>query len=145
VAEILVGQVLVDTGPLVAILSRSDVHHLRCLETLKLIRPPLLTSWPVITEAAWLLRNHDDLLRGLYSLANRSVFEILQIPQSELGQIERLRTRYSSLSPQLADLTLVHLAQREGLSTVFTLDRRDFSVYRRKGRAGFRLLPEDWP
>lgn len=51
--------------------------------------------------------------------------------------------RYKSLSPQLADLSLVHLAQREGLETVFTLDRRDFSVYRRKGRAGFHLLPEN--
>ncbi|MBC7852536.1 MAG: PIN domain-containing protein [Pirellulaceae bacterium] len=136
-------RVLLDTGPLVAILNRDDSQHQRCVQTLKAIRPPLLTSWPVITEAAWLLRNHHNLLAGLYSLAARSVLEILTISQAELADIQNLMNRYKSLSPQLADLSLVHLAQREGLETVFTLDRRDFSVYRRKGRTGFRLLPDD--
>ncbi|MGI8982374.1 MAG: type II toxin-antitoxin system VapC family toxin [Pirellulaceae bacterium] len=136
-------RVLLDTGPLVPILNREDSQHNRCVEALKAIRPPLLTSWPVITEAAWLLRNHHDLLAGLYSLAARSVLEILTISQDELADIEKLLNRYKSLSPQLADLSLVHLAQREGLEAVFTLDRRDFSVYRRKGRTGFRLLPDD--
>lgn len=136
-------RVLLDTGPLVAILNRNDSQHECCVQTLKAIRPPLLTSWPVLTEAAWLLRNHHDLLAGLYALAARGVFEIQQISQDELPELERLMHRYKSLSPQLADLSLVHLAHREGLETVFTLDRRDFSVYRRKGRTGFRLLPDD--
>jgi hypothetical protein len=134
--------VLLDTGPLVAILNRTDSQHERCAQALKSIRPPLLTSWPVITEAAWLLRQHEGLLAGLYALGARGVFEIQAISQDELPDLQRLMNRYKSLSPQLADLSLVHLAQREGLETVFTLDRRDFSVYRRKGRAGFRLLPE---
>jgi predicted nucleic acid-binding protein len=142
VADARFHRVLLDTGPLVAILNRGDSQHERCVQTLKLIGPPILTSWPVITEAAWLLRNHHELLAGLYSLAARGVFALQQISQEEMGDIQKLMNRYKSLSPQLADLSLVHLAQREGLDTVFTLDRRDFSVYRRKGRAGFRLLPE---
>lgn len=143
--DVLFQRVLVDTGPLVAVLNRGDSQHPRCVETLKTIRPPLLTSWPVITEAAWLLRNHHDLLTGLYSLAARGIFRILDISQDELADLQRLMNRYKSLSPQLADLSLVHLAQREGLETVFTLDRRDFSVYRRKGRTGFQLLPGERP
>ncbi len=142
-ADTLFQRVLLDTGPLVAILNRNDSQHERCVQTLKTIRPPLLASWPVITEAAWLLRNHQPMLAGLYSLAARGVFEIQEISQNEMPDLQRLMIRYKSLSPQLADLCLVHLAQREGLNTVFTLDRRDFSVYRRKGRAGFHLLPED--
>jgi len=56
--------------------------------------------------------------------------------------IDKLLVRYRDQSPQLADLTLVYLAQREDLETIFTLDRRDFSVFRKKGKSGFRLLPE---
>ncbi|MCE9525915.1 MAG: PIN domain-containing protein [Planctomycetales bacterium] len=142
-ADVLVQRVLLDTGPLVAILNRGDSQHERCVSALKMIRPPLLTSWPVMTEAAWLLRNHHDLLTGLYALAARRVLEIQEISHDELPALQKLMNRYQSLSPQLADLSLVHLAQRDGLDTVLTLDRRDFSVYRRKGRAAFRLLPED--
>jgi hypothetical protein len=67
----------------------------------------------------------------------------LDIQDDELLMIAALHAQYADLSPQLADLALVHLAQRDGLDTIFTLDRRDFAVYRRKGRSGFRLLPED--
>lgn len=79
--EVTFQRVLLDTGPLVAILNRDDSQHERCVEALKAIRPPLLTSWPVLTEAAWLLRNHHDLLAGLYSLAARGVFEFSRFPR----------------------------------------------------------------
>lgn len=135
------GRVLVDTGPLVAVLSSEDAHHERCVETLKLILPPLLTSWAVLTEAAWLLRADSQAVSQLYHGADEGLFQILEISQEELADIDRLFRRYRDLSPQLADLSLVHLAQREGLDLVFTLDRRDFSVFRRKGKRGFQLLP----
>jgi predicted nucleic acid-binding protein len=135
-------RVLVDTGPLVALLDPNDKEHARCRATLDQILPPLLTCWPVLTEAAWLLREDTHGLSRLLTGAEAGLFRILDLPQDALVQIERLRVRYRSLSPQLADLATVHLAQREGIQTVFTLDRRDFSVYRWKGRAPFHLLPE---
>lgn len=135
-------RVLLDTGPLVAILNAKDNHHQRCTRTLSQIQPPLLTSWPVLTEAAWLLRNNGNAVRGLFQASSRGLLKLIDVSQEELGQIDKLYKRYREVSPQLADLTLVYYAQREELETVFTLDRRDFSIYRRKGKLPFRLLPE---
>jgi uncharacterized protein len=133
--------VLLDTGPLVAMIRSADSDHERCVEILLHIERPLLTSWPVITEAGWLLRNSPAALSSLYTAYSSGLLDLLALSPGEFADLEELRSRYASLSPQLADLTLVHLAQREGLDTIFTLDRRDFSVYRRKGKSGFHLLP----
>lgn len=50
--------------------------------------------------------------------------------------------RYSGMPPKLADAALVYLAEREGIHTIFTLDRRDFSIYRFGRNRKFRLIPE---
>jgi predicted nucleic acid-binding protein len=139
----LYSRVLVDTGPLVAILNATDQHHTRCVETLKRIRPPLLTTWAVLTEAVWLLRPDARAVCALYRAAGEGLYAIAEITQDELADIDRLHHRYRDLAPQLADLMLLHVARREGLETIFTLDRRDFSVFRRKGKGAFRLLPEE--
>jgi hypothetical protein len=75
--------------------------------------------------------------------ARRGEFTVLELADADLDPIERLLTRYGDLSPQLADVALLHLAQRDGLDTVFTLDRRDFSVFRLRGNKRLRLLPEE--
>ncbi len=135
-------RVLADTGPLVAILDASDAQHAQCVEMLRLIQPPLLTCWPVLTEAAWLLRRQRIAVEKLLAGVEGGLFRILDVQGSELAGIQKLLVRYRDQAAQLADLTLVYLAQRESLETVFTLDRRDFSVFRRQGKSGFHLLPE---
>ena len=134
-------QVLLDTAPLVAIIAPNDSEHRRCVDTLVRIRPPLLTCWPVVTEAAWLLRRDRNAIRQLLTGPQRGAFTICDLADEDLVQIDRLFVQYSDLSPQLADLALLHLAQRENLDTVFTLDRRDFTGFRLKGRRRLRLLP----
>ena len=134
--------VLLDTGPLVAILSRKDSSHRVCVEQIRTISPPLLTCWPVITEAAWLLRQQPLALQRLLSSFTTHWIKFLALEESDAEPIGKILQRYRKLNAQLADAALVHLAEREGIDTVFTLDRRDFSVYRFSGTRSFHLLPE---
>lgn len=134
-------RILVDTGPLVAILSEPDEHHLSCVAALKEMPGPLLTCWPVLTEAAWMLRHSPRAVQQLLASVDTGLIEILPLAASEAKSISAILKRYESMAPQLADATLVYLAGREQIETIFTLDRRDFSIYRSSTRRAFRLLP----
>lgn len=134
-------RVLVDTGPLVAILSSADSHHSICVETLKDVAPPMLTCWPVVTEAAWLLRNFPSAVQRLLASFDTGLLEMLPLDASAVPAIAVLLDRYRRLGAQVADCTLLHLAEREELSTIFTLDRRDFSVYRVGRNRALKIIP----
>jgi uncharacterized protein len=135
------GQVLVDTGPIVAILSESDEHHESCVEELQLIKGPLLTCWPVITEAAWLLRAYPVAIGRLLSSFDGRPFELLPLNETDLSGIAGILAKYKGLGIQLADAALVHLANRERIELMFTLDRRDFGVLRLASGKKLRLIP----
>jgi predicted nucleic acid-binding protein len=134
-------RILVDTGPIVAILSKSDQHHVACVEQLKHVRDPLLTCWPVIGEAVWLLRAHPRAVGALLASFDGRPFKLLSLSEADLPGIATILAKYESLGIQLADASLVHLANREGIDTVFTLNRRDFGVLRRARGKKFRLIP----
>jgi predicted nucleic acid-binding protein len=134
--------VLVDTGPLVAILRAEDQYHELCLRTLTQLRDPLLSCWPVITEAAWLLRRHPSAIERLLLGSNGSFLELAHLSGTEAVPISKILSRYAGLRPQLADASLAYLAERENINTIFTLDRRDFVVYRTTRKRAFRIIPE---
>lgn len=131
-----------DTGPLVAILSREDEHHAACVEALRDLPSPLLSCWPVITEAAWLLRSSPRAVQQLLSSVDGRFLELLPLAGAEAVAIAALMKRYADIRPQLADVALVHLANREQIETIFTLDQRDFSIYRFGPRRTFHIVPE---
>jgi len=133
--------VLIDTGPLVAIFLRTEQHHEICVEQLRTVKPPLLTCWPVITEAAWLLRRSRTAIQQLLGAFNSGLLRLLSLEQDAVPWIAAFLHKYRSLGPDLADAALVYLAERDGIDTVFTLDRRDFSVYRLAGNRRLELLP----
>jgi uncharacterized protein len=135
-------RVLTDTGPLVAILSSTDQYHETCLRTVQSLRGPLLTCWPVITEAAWLLQNTPVAFERLLRSISDGAVEILPVAGKEAAAIAGIMKKYGNLRPQLADVMLVYLADRENIRTIFTLDRRDFSVYRAGRKGSFRIVPE---
>jgi predicted nucleic acid-binding protein len=137
----LTGKVLIDTGPIVAMLLDSDEHHKACVEQLRHIRGPLLTCWPVITEAAWLLRAYPEAIRRLLASFRSRPFEIAPLDEADLPGIAAILARYQSLGLQLADASLVHLANREGIDLMFTLDRRGFGVVRLPHGKKLSLIP----
>jgi predicted nucleic acid-binding protein len=134
-------QVLVDTGPLVAIFSDRDSKHQVCLDQLKQIRPPLISTWPVLTEAAWLLRKQITGVQSLFKACQSNLLVVPTLDEAAFAWIADFLLCYEKKTPQLADASLVYLADRDNLDTVFTLDRRDFSVYRFRRNRSFQLLP----
>jgi len=135
-------RILVDTGPLVAILSRDDSHHSACVSALRGMPGPLLSCWPVVTEAARLLRRFPQAVQRLLGSVDRGFLELLPLAGAEAKAIASLMKRYENIRPQLADVALVYLAGRERIESIFTLDRRDFSIYRTGRKRSFRILPE---
>jgi predicted nucleic acid-binding protein len=134
-------RVLVDTGPLVSILSQDDEHHERCVEEMKVLPAPLLTCWPVLTEAAWLLRRQRPALQGLFRLFADGMCRLVELDPPALPWIAAFLQRYESIEAQLADAALVYLAEREDIRKIFTLNRRDFTVYRIKKNQRFEIVP----
>lgn len=135
-------RILVDAGPLVAILSPEDQYHTVCVNTLRDMTGPLLSCWPVITEAAWLLRKSPRAVQQLLRSIDGGFLELLPLVGTEAETIAVLMKRYEDIRPQLADIALVYLANREKIETIFTLDQRDFSIYRSGRRSPFRIVPE---
>ncbi|HTE87327.1 MAG TPA: PIN domain-containing protein, partial [Terriglobales bacterium] len=107
-------RVLVDTGPLVAILSRTDEHHKTCVQALRDLPGPLFSCWPVITEAAWLLRAYPLAIQQLLKSIGNGFVELLPLASTEAKAIADVMKRYENIRPQLADATLVYLADRDG-------------------------------
>ena len=131
--------VLLDTGPLVALFKRNDTHHARAVAWFKGHRGPLLTTQAVITEAWHLLLEPARLPLVRFVTAACEVNDF-----GTQGQVRIAATleRYSDLPMDYADATLVVLAEEIGTDLVFTTDRRDFRVYRIRGRKSFRIVPE---
>jgi predicted nucleic acid-binding protein len=133
--------VLVDTGPLVALFDPSDGDHERCKNALaQLQRSQRLTTLAVVTETVYLLGFSSTAQQAFLSFLATGAIEIAPFTAADVSRAAALMARFADLPMDFADATLVVLAERLRTTAVFTLDRRDFSVYR-VGRRAFRLLP----
>src|SRR5438552_7565552 len=132
--------ILVDAGPLVAVVDASDQHHRRCVAALRSIREPLATVWPAITEAMYLLLDVPKGQAAVWEMLERRVVRILPLDTDDIPRIRELMAKYGDRPMDLADAALVHVAERDGLHSVFTVDEADFRVYRLRGRKPFRLV-----
>lgn len=122
-------QVIVDAGPLVALLDASDQHHAWAIERFKTMPSPLLTCEAAIAEAFHLLRKHRPAQE---QILNWIVGGVLRFPMSIEVEAEHVRTswqRYENVPMSLADACLVRLAELHPGSTVCTTDT-DFTIYR---------------
>ena len=133
--------VLVDAGPLVALIDKGDQHHARCVEALRLLRVPLMTVWPALTEAIYLLGDSWPAQAALWEMVETGAVELLPLDAGDLRRMAELMEKYRDLPMDLADAALVRVAERERIRQVFTLDQRDFRVYRPAGLGRLVLIP----
>ena len=132
---------LIDTGPLLALLDRNDRWHTRCAETFRELRYPLATTSAVLAEFFHLLGSNPRDVANAWSFIRSGAITVLPITDADTPHLEQLMERYADRPMDLADATLVRLAERESLTLVFTIDYSDFETYRIKGKSCFRIVP----
>jgi len=130
-----------DAGPLVALVDVDDQYHKRCVAALKAVREPLVTVWPPVTEAMYLLGDLPRAQEAVWEMLARGVLQLLPLDLSDVPRMRELMSKYAGRPMDLADAALVRVAEREGIRKIFTVDREDFGVYRLHGRVRPNIIP----
>ena len=121
-----------DTGPLVAYLNRRDPHHAWAVTLMKQVSPPMLTCEAVLTEAAYFLRDDGVDVDPLFELVERGALRIDFDLSTHWPRVRTLMARYDRMD--LADASIVVMTELHSRCQVLTVDRKDFSAYRRNDR-----------
>jgi predicted nucleic acid-binding protein len=133
--------ILVDAGPLIALVDANDQYHAKCVAVLNDMREPMATVWPPLTEAMYLLAEQPRAQEALWEMLERGALQLLALDSGDAPRIRELMRKYADRPMDLADAALLRVAEREGIRKIFTMDRGDFSVYRLHGRIRPTLLP----
>jgi len=132
----------VDAGPLVALIHADDRHHEICRSTFDSFTEPGATVWPAFTEAMYLLGFSWKAQDSLWQFVRRGALIILPLDEGDLARMCELMKQYRDLPMDMADAALVRAAERDRVQTIFTLDQRDFHVYRPAQIGYFKVIPE---
>ncbi len=132
-------RVIVDTGPLVALLNRKDHSHGWVVQQLNDIQPPMVTCESVLAEATYLTRQTPGARVALIEMVGEGFLSIGMAVADHHSALLAMVRRYADVPMSLADACLVRLAELFPQSPVLTLDS-DFSVYRKNGRQVIEVL-----
>ncbi len=135
--------ILSDTGPLVALLDRNDGHHRPCVAAAQgLPAGPLLTTWPCFTEAMYLLGEVGAYTyqSELWKLRTAERLVLLELTGTEVDRMAVLMDKYRDAPMDLADASLVAVAEGRSLRRVFTLDSH-FRIYRLLDGSSLEIVP----
>ena len=124
--------ILTDMGPLVALLDADDSYHAACVAAAQRLPPaPLLTTWPCFTEAMYLLGEVGGYRyqAALWNLRTAGRLILLDLTARETDRMDVLMKKYKDVPMDLADASLVAIAENRSIRRVFSLDK-DFFVYR---------------
>jgi len=125
--------ILLDTGPLVALLNARDAHHGWARELLASVAPPLVTCEAVLSEACFLVRQLHGGRDRVLELVHRGAVAVPFRLEDELPAVRRLLSRYADVPMSLADACLVRMTEALSDSVILTTDA-DFRIYRRHSR-----------
>lgn len=134
--------VIIDTGFWIALADRSDAFHGRAVKALKTIQNRRwITTWPVLTEAShYFIQWNDKEFLQFFKNLSLEICEIFPLTSHHLTRIYDLIEKYRDLPMDLADASLVILAEEIGNGDIVSTDLRDFISYRWKNRHPFNNL-----
>ena len=134
-------RVILDTGPWVALIDRSESRHKECVDWLKAFRGEIYSSEAVLSEVLYLLNfSFSAQSAALYFVCNGAVTLVPSSVES-LSKVKSLMEKYQDLPMDFADGTLVCIAQDLGIYNAVTLDKKHFSLYR-VGKKSFSVVPD---
>jgi len=135
--------ILTDTGPLIALLDRRDNHHQDCLDALtRLPAEPMLTTWPCLTEAMYILGAVGGYRyqSGLWRFIDDGKLELHDLASSDIEKMAALMKKYQDTHMDLADASLVAVAESLKCKQIFTIDS-DFYIYRLSDGSALEIIP----
>ena len=133
---------LIDAGPLIALIDRADEeNHSRCLAAFQALKTSPITTWPCVAEAIYLLGqiNGWQAQKMLMGLLMSGSVKVHNSEENELQRIYDLMEQYQNVPMDLADASLVSLAELRNLHRILTLDG-DFFIYRINGKDSFEVI-----
>ena len=137
--------IIADTGFWLALANSDDTHHEDAKAALRRAREPLITTWPVMTETCHLMLARLTGAAQIAFLQNwvDGAFRVFDLTESHGPRIIELMEQYADLPMDIADASLVVLAEELGTGHILSTDQRDFGAYRWKNRKPFKnlLLP----
>ena len=134
-------ELLLDTGPFVALVDRSEKLHDNCVAALEGWNGPIVTTEAVLTETLYLVGPEWRAQKAVLEFILRGAFQLVPSSQASLRRVATLMERYRNVPMDFADATLVVLGEELETEWVFTLDRRGFSTYRLGRRKAFQIIP----
>jgi predicted nucleic acid-binding protein len=134
-------RVLMDTGPWVALIDRSEASHTECVNWFKDFTGEIFSTEAVLTEVMYLLNFSSDAQEAALDFVLEGAITLVPSNPTSLLEAKRLIKKYDDLPMDFADATLVCLAQDLSVPEIVTLDKKGFGVYRLKGGKPFVILP----
>ena len=134
-------QALLDTGPWVALIDKSETMHKKCFKWLQDFSGELYTTEAVLTEVIWLLNFSTAAQLSALDFVIKGAVNLVPSTQYSLIRVQKLMDKYSDLPMDFADATLVTLAEETQLLNICTLDKKDFILYRLSKNRSFVIHP----
>jgi predicted nucleic acid-binding protein len=134
--------IIADTGFWVALANADDKHHKAAIDAFSRLREPLITTWPVLTETCHLLlkRMGVEAELGFLRSLRQGSFIVFDLREEHRSILLNLMEKYADLPMDLADASLVILAEELRDGRILSTDQRDFRTYRWKNTYPFTNL-----
>lgn len=124
---------LIDAGPVIALFDKSDNHHHNIINFLKKSNYKLYSTWPVITEVTYMLTFNINVQLDFLNWISKKAIEIIDIDINEIDKLIEMMKKYSDVPMDLADASLLYLAQEYKINKIITIDS-DYYFYRTKNK-----------